>query len=297
MTTEITMSHDTLFTRPAHLVEHRLNMALDAAGLPSNLLEAARHGILGGGKRLRPALVVLACEAVDGDTESALPAAAALELVHCFSLIHDDLPALDNDNMRRGKPTLHIKTSETMAILAGDHMLAMAFQHIVSSDYDCATGHALVAELAAGTTSMVIGQVFDTVGGLPDQLTPEEQLRLVHRSKTGALLRAACRMGALCGNADPPQLEALTSYGNAVGLMFQVVDDLLDVTQTAEHIGKATGKDKSSGKLTYPGILGVEGSQRVVQELHEKAIAALEPLGTAAGPLRDLGQYMAIRTK
>jgi geranylgeranyl pyrophosphate synthase len=104
-------------------------------------------------------------------------------------------------------------------------------------------------------------------------------------------------MGALCGNADPPQLEALTSYGNAVGLMFQVVDDLLDVTQTAEHIGKATGKDKSSGKLTYPGILGVEGSQRVVQELHEKAIAALEPLGTAAGPLRDLGQYMAIRTK
>ena len=291
------MSHDTLFTRTAHLVEHRLNTALDAAGLPSNLLEAARHGILGGGKRLRPALVVLSCEAVGGDTESALPAAAALELVHCFSLIHDDLPALDNDNMRRGKPTLHIKTSETMAILAGDHMLAMAFQHIVSSGYDSSTGHALVAELAAGTTSMVIGQVFDTIGGLPDQLTPEEQLRLVHQSKTGALLRAACRMGALCGNADASQLEALTRYGNAVGLMFQVVDDLLDVTQTAEHIGKATGKDETSGKLTYPGILGVEGSQRVVQDLHEKAIAALEPLGIAAKPLQDLGQYMAIRTK
>jgi geranylgeranyl diphosphate synthase type II len=297
MSANITMPDDTLFTRPADLVEQQLNAILNAAGLPPHLLEAASYGVLGGGKRLRPALVVLSCEAVNGTAESAMSAAASLELVHCFSLIHDDLPALDDDDLRRGRPTLHIHSGEAMAILSGDLMLAMAFQHIVASEYDAATSHALASELAAGTTAMVIGQVFDTLGGLPEQLTPEEQLRLVHRNKTGALLRAACRMGAICGHADPLQFESLTRYGDAVGLMFQVVDDLLDVTQTAEHIGKATGKDETKGKLTYPGLLGIEGSQRVVKELHEQAIAALEPFGAAALPLRELGQYMAIRTK
>jgi geranylgeranyl diphosphate synthase type II len=292
-----TMSDDTLFTRPAALVEHRLHAMLDECDLPPDLLEASRHGVLGGGKRLRPALVVLSCESVEGETDHALPAAAALELVHCFSLVHDDLPALDNDELRRGQPTLHIRSGEAMAILAGDLMLTLAFRHLVEAGYDDGIARRLVSELATGTTGMVVGQVFDTLGGMPENLSPEDQLRLVHRNKTGALLRAACRMGAICGNADPTQLNALTSYGEAVGLMFQVVDDLLDVTQTAEHIGKATGKDELHGKLTYPGLLGVDASRKAVEDLQTQAMEALEPLGEAAGPLRDLGQYMAIRTK
>ena len=292
-----TMPDDTLFTRPAGLVEQRLHAMLDECGLPPDLLEASRHGVLGGGKRLRPALVVLSCESVMGDTDHALPAAAALELVHCFSLVHDDLPALDNDELRRGQPTLHIRSGEAMAILAGDLMLTLAFKHLVESGYDDGIARRLVSELANGTTGMVVGQVFDTLGGMPPDLSPEDQLRLVHRNKTGALLRAACRMGAICGNADQTQLDALTSYGEAVGLMFQVVDDLLDVTQTAEHIGKATGKDELHGKLTYPGLLGVDASRKAVDDLQTQAMEALEPLGDAAGPLRDLGQYMAIRTK
>lgn len=297
MTANATMTDDTLFTRPAALVEQRLHALLEECQLPPDLLAASQYGVLGGGKRLRPALVVLSCESVEGDAANSLPAAAALELVHCFSLVHDDLPALDNDELRRGQPTLHVRSGEAMAILAGDLMLTLAFRHLVESGYSDNTACRLVSELATGTTCMVVGQVFDTLGGMPKDLTPEDQLRLVHRNKTGALLRAACRMGAICGNANDAQLDALTRYGDAVGLMFQVVDDLLDVTQTAEHIGKATGKDELHGKLTYPGLLGVEASRKAVEHLHREAMEALEPLGEAAGPLRDLGQYMAIRTK
>lgn len=297
MSTRSTQQDTGLFTRPARLVEHALEVALDGARLPVDLLEATRWGVLGGGKRLRPALVILSCEAVDGKTEDAIQAAVALELVHCFSLVHDDLPALDNDELRRGQPTLHVKSGEAMAILSGDLMLSMAFQQLVGASADDANTRALVSELAEGTTMMVVGQVYDTLGGMPDSLSREEQLQLVHRNKTGALLRAACRMGGFCGRADDAALECLTAFGDAVGLMFQVVDDLLDVTQTAEHIGKATGKDEALGKLTFPGVLGIEGSRRAVQELEERAMAAIEPLGEMADPLRDLGRFMAIRTK
>jgi geranylgeranyl pyrophosphate synthase len=274
MTTESTQHHTGLFTRPAAIVEAAMETALNGAGLPEDLLEATKWGVLGGGKRLRPALVLLSCEAVGGTTDAAVQAAVSLELVHCFSLVHDDLPALDNDELRRGQPTLHVKSGEAMAILSGDLMLSMAFQQLTASPTDDAITRSLISELADGTTAMVVGQVYDTLGGLPLDLSPEEQLKLVHRNKTGALLRAACRMGALCGRADEEAMDCLTRYGESVGLMFQVVDDLLDVTQTTEHIGKATGKDEALGKLTFPGLLG-----------------------THADPLRDLGRYMAIRTK
>ena len=172
-----------------------------------------------------------------------------------------------------------------MAILAGDLMLTLAFRHLVESGYsDNNTACRLVSELATGTTCMVVGQVFDTLGGMPKDLTPEDQLRLVHRNKTGVLLRAACRMGAICGNANDAQLDALTRYGDAVGLMFQVVDDLLDVTQTAEHIGKATGKDELHGKLTYPGLLGVEASRKAVEHLHREAMGLWNRLARPQGP-------------
>lgn len=297
MRTHQTMADESLFTRTGDLVERELEQLLADAQLPPDLLDATRYGVLGGGKRLRPALVILSCEASGGATEAALPAAAALELVHCFSLVHDDLPALDNDLLRRGAPTLHVRSGEAMAILAGDLMLPLAFKELVKGGVGPGNASVLVAELAEGTNAMVIGQVFDTLGGMPGDLSEEDQLRLVHRNKTGALLRTACRMGACCGGASEEVLAALTSYGEAVGLMFQVVDDLLDVTQTAEHIGKATGKDEASGKLTYPGLLGVEGSRQVVAELQEQALAALVPIGRTADPLRELCQYMAIRTK
>ena len=297
MTTGHAMHETDLFTRPAATVEAALAAAVDGSGLPDHLLEATRWGVLGGGKRLRPALVLLSCEAVDGQTDDAVQAAVALELIHCFSLVHDDLPALDNDELRRGQPTLHVKSGEAMAILAGDLMLSMAFQQLLASPLDASITCSLVSELAGGTTSMVVGQVYDTLGGLPEQLDPREQLQLVHRNKTGALLRAACRMGGYCGRADEQSMQSLTSYGEAVGLMFQVVDDLLDVTQTAEHIGKATGKDQNMGKLTFPGLLGVDASRQVVEELEQRALDALTPLGSNADPLRDLGRFMAIRTK
>ena len=297
MTPEQTMHESDLFTEPAALVEAALTSAIDAADLPANLREAASWGVLGGGKRLRPTLMLMSCRAVGGRMESSIPAAVALELIHCFSLIHDDLPALDNDALRRGRPTLHVKSGEAMAILAGDLMLSLAFQQLTDPALDASVARSLVSELARGTTLMVIRQTYDTLGGLPEELEAREQLQLVHRNKTGALLRAACRMGGFCGNADDTSMKCLTEYGEAVGLMFQVVDDLLDVTQTAEHIGKATNKDHDMGKLTYPGLLGVEESHRVVKELEQRALDALEPLGTEADPLRELGRFMAIRTK
>ena len=236
-----------LIAEGSERVERLLSDSIDWSRLPQHLAEAAQYGVLGGGKRLRPILVLTSCEAVAGLEEDAAPAAAALELVHCFSLVHDDLPALDDDDLRRGRPTLHIHAGEPLAILAGDLMLAMAFGVIAKGSCSPHIRAALVEELATGTSDMVAGQVYDTLGGLPKDISPLEQVKLVHRNKTGALIRAACRMGGLCGNASAEAMTALTTYGEAMGLMFQIVDDLLDITQSAEHVGKATGKDAARG--------------------------------------------------
>lgn len=281
----------------AEAVKAYLASYLTNRPLAQNLSEAIRYALLGSGKCLRPILVLRACEAVGGAMTIAMPAAAAIELIHCFSLVHDDLPSMDDDDLRRGRPTLHKHANEAMAILAGDAMSALAFEVIATRLEPPEVAAAVTRELAVATNDMIVGQVFDTLGGLDDTQTQAVHLQTIHRHKTGALITASCRMGALCARADAAQFDALSRYGQAIGLMFQVVDDLLDVTQTTEHLGKTAQKDARQGKLTYPGVWGVEASQSEVNRLRDLAHAALEPLGAQAKLLGDLCDYMAVRTR
>ena len=278
-------------------VEDTIAQFLRDRPLPENLREAMSYALLGGGKRLRPLLVLQSCAAVQGQVQDALPPAAALEMIHAFSLVHDDLPAMDDDDLRRGRPTLHIHTSQAMAILAGDALTSLAFEIILEKISRPQLAAQLVRELARGTTDMIAGQVYDTIPQHEPGLTDLQRLEQIHHHKTGALLRCACRMGALVGNANDEQLHALTQYAKAVGLMFQVVDDLLDVTQTAQQLGKAANKDAEKGKLTYPGLLGIDATREQVKQLHQQAKQALEPLGRHADALHQLADYMAVRQK
>ncbi|MEO1128134.1 MAG: polyprenyl synthetase family protein [Planctomycetota bacterium] len=284
---------------PANEVERFMRSYLDRLSLPSNLDEAIRYALLGGGKRLRPILVAHGCAAVGGDGEACMPAAAAVEMIHAFSLVHDDLPALDDDDLRRGRPTVHVKFGEAMAILVGDGLMSLAFQVISDSCTDPVRTGRLLHELAVGTTDMIAGQVHDTLGGWPASMTDEQRLREVHRKKTGALLRASCRMGGLSAGLQPGDdlLARLTTYGEAIGLMFQIVDDILDVEQTAEHTGKRTSKDEEAGKLTYPGVLGLEQSRSEIGRLEAVAMEAIAPMGDAASALRELCEYLTVRTR
>jgi geranylgeranyl pyrophosphate synthase len=275
-------------------IEAALSRFLAEHPLPDNLRAACLHAVLAGGKRLRPILVLESALAVGGDVSGAMPAAVAIEFVHAFSLVHDDLPALDNDTMRRGKPTCHVAFGEAMAILAGDCLLALAPIAAAGSRHGVA---AIQSELMQATVRMIAGQVYDTLQGFPAGLGEPAKLELVHHNKTGALLECSCRMGALAGGADADTLARLTRYGQAIGLMFQIVDDLLDATQTAEHAGKATGKDAEAGKLTYPVVHGIEGSRREVERLRAQALDALAPLGDRAARLRALVDFLASRTK
>jgi len=286
-----------LVDRLTHDIERELEVRIGQAALSENLRDAVRYAVLGGGKRLRPALVVLSCESLGGDRVSAYDAACAIELIHCFSLVHDDLPALDDDDLRRGQPTLHVHAGEAMAILAGDVMVSLAFEILAQAPVNGEVKGRLVAELAGATTAMITGQVYDTLGGFDLATTEAERLVLIHRNKTGALLRAACRMGAWCGVATTSQIDALSRFGESIGLMFQIVDDLLDVTQSAEHTGKATGKDEAAGKITFPGVMGIDVSRHEVERLRQESHQALSGFGTAAQPLRDLCDAMAVRTK
>ncbi|MFG0275891.1 MAG: polyprenyl synthetase family protein [Phycisphaerales bacterium] len=275
----------------AYLRTHVRN--LDA---PDNLRDAIEYALFGGGKLLRPALCLLACEACAGDADAALPAAGAVELVHAFSLVHDDLPAMDDDDLRRGRPTLHVRSGEALAILAGDAMLAFAFGLLARESPPGAPAQELLSELASASGSMIAGQVYDTVGGLP-KADPEAAVRMIHARKTGALIRAACRMGARCAAPDAEAFEAVSTYGDRVGLMFQIVDDLVDVEQTAEHAGKRTGKDAGAGKRTYPEAIGVDASREAVVRLCNEAIDALTPLGERAGLLGAAARLLARRTR
>ena len=275
-------------------VEHALGEFLAGETLPENLRAACLHAVLAGGKRLRPILVLESAKAAGGSVDAAMPAAVAIEFVHAFSLVHDDLPALDNDSMRRGKPTCHVAFGEAMAILAGDCLLALAplagsrCRHNASE---------IQRELMAATVRMIAGQVYDTLQGFPEGLAAGRRLELIHHNKTGALLEASCRMGALSAGADAGTIARLTAYGRATELMFQIVDDLIDATQAAEHAGKATGKDLEAGKLTYPAVHGLDGSRREIGRLHDEADAAIAPLGERAARLRELLDFLANRTR
>jgi geranylgeranyl pyrophosphate synthase len=271
---------------------------LKAPHLPDNLREAVKYSVLGPGKRLRPALVVLSCEALGGDRQKALAPAGAMELIHCFSLVHDDLPAMDDDDLRRGRPTLHIHAGEAMAILAGDAMISLSFEWLVAAEVPDDARAALARELASATTAMIVGQVYDTLGGFSPRLNDRQRLDLIYANKTAALITASCRMGAICANASPSQLDAFTRFGQSIGMMFQVIDDLLDVTASAEHVGKAVGKDEAAGKLTFPGLLGVEASRQEVERLRADAHNALKGLdGTDSRLLLQLADAMAVRTR
>jgi geranylgeranyl diphosphate synthase type II len=281
--------------QPARAVEGYLSQFLDERPLPTNLRGAIRYALLGAGKRLRPILVIRSCEAVGGASECAMAPAAAIEMIHCFSLVHDDLPAMDDDDLRRGRATLHRHTNEAMAILAGDAMMGLAFELLAMRLEPSDLARRLGLELATGTNEMIAGQVYDTLSDVSLPSDPLSRLKRVHEHKTGALIRCCCRMGAMCGEAGEGELQALTLYGETIGLMFQVVDDLLDVTQTTKNLGKTANKDVDQGKLTYPSVLGIEGTRLEVKRLQAQAHGALEALGGRADRLRELCDFMAVR--
>ncbi|QQE10680.1 polyprenyl synthetase family protein [Planctomycetota bacterium] len=283
-------------TQPAAVVENYLIDFLDSRPLPNNLREACKYALLGGGKRLRPVLVIQSAFAVGGTIEDALPPAAAIEMIHAFSLVHDDLPAMDDDDLRRGRPTLHKHTDEAMAILAGDALMGLAFELISSKIAEPHLAAKIITELSRGTNNMIAGQIYDTLPDFPESTAPIDRLVAIHKNKTGALLRASCRMGAMTAGASPEQLNALSIYADAIGLMFQVVDDVLDVTQTTEQLGKTAGKDVEQDKMTYPALMGLDASRAEIDRLHTEAIEALTAFDTAAEPLRNLADYMAVRT-
>lgn len=292
---------------PLPAIESHLDQMSRSASAPAALVEAIRYALLQGGKRLRPILAWQSAVACGSPGESSLDVGAAVELVHAFSLVHDDLPAIDNDDLRRGKPTLHRHAGESMAILAGDAMLSGAFELLAfsHSHHSPDVRLALLRELSHATTAMIHGQVWDTLGGLKSDLPEAEQLRAIHSNKTGALIRASCRMGAIASldrtgqaiHESSPALAGITRYAEAIGLMFQIVDDLIDVEQPAEHAGKKTGKDAHAGKLTYPKVFGVDGSRAEIQRLLADANNALAHFGQRARSLRDLAAYLANRTK
>lgn len=283
------------------LVDEKLRGFLKGAVAPGQLNDAIVYALFGGGKRIRPILCMRACEAVGGKAVDAVVAASAVELIHCFSLVHDDLPAMDDDILRRGRPTLHKHTNEAMAILAGDAMTAMAFKMLAMlMGFDGVASDDIrshVQELAECTLAMINGQVFDTMGGLDHAGDDLKKLRTIHHNKTAMLLVAAVGMGSRCGGAEFKQYSTLLEYAQSLGLMFQAVDDLLDVTQSTEQVGKQTGKDAAAGKLTYPSLLGIDGTRAEIAKLLDQSLAALEPLGPPAEPLRDLARKLASRTR
>lgn len=247
---------------------------------PAGLGRAMRYGVLDGGKRLRPLLVLAAAQAVLGHREAALRAACAVELIHAYSLVHDDMPCMDNDILRRGKPTVHVKYGEAQAMLAGDAMQALAFEVLTPDEGVPATLQAKLCSLlarSAGHAGMAGGQAIDLASvGMP---LDERALRDMHHRKTGALLQASVLMGAACGNVDTVAWRALSDYGDAVGLAFQVIDDILDVTQASETLGKTAGKDMNNNKPTYVSILGLDAARVHAEELRQKAHEALARSG------------------
>ena len=324
----------------------KIEQALDAyslpePGCPARLGEAIRYSLLAPGKRLRPSLVLMAAEACRGSVDQAIPAAVAVEMVHAYSLIHDDLPAMDDDDLRRGRPTCHVKFDEATAILAGDALLARSFEVLASGLPSTIVPKAIkVLARAAGPTALVGGQADDlsdhglmpspqtsaperrpipshqavgasvnsstssslrvspTTGGPPQaQEDLVQQLESIHRRKTGALFSASIALGGISVGASAEQMRCLEEYAENFGLSFQIVDDLLDFLGTSEEVGTRTGKDIQLGKLTFPGILGVENSRRRAEQLTSSAIEAISLLGDAGGRLTQLAQFVLQRSR
>ena len=267
-----------------------------ASTKPSTIHKAMRYSLFAGGKRLRPILCLAAAEACGGPTKRALPLACALECIHTYSLVHDDLPSMDNDDFRRGRPTCHKVFGDGIAVLTGDALLTIAFEIATQVEtqprYDMRTILREIA-VAAGSRKLIAGQVADLEAeGKPIDRT---QLRYIHENKTAALLTTSVRLGAMSANAQPKQLQAISNFGHALGLAFQVIDDILDVTQTSEKLGKSAGKDAAAHKATYPSVLGLEKSRTEATRLTRQAHAALESLGKSAAMLHALANYLLER--
>lgn len=262
---------------------------------PARLRESMQYSVRAGGKRLRPLLVLLACEALGGSIAAAMPAAAAIEMVHTYSLIHDDLPAMDDDDLRRGLPTNHVKFGEATAILAGDGLLTLAFE-VLARDLQPAVAAQCCFELAtaAGAEGMVGGQQAD-LEAETNGVASAEHLESIHRRKTGRLICAALRMGGRSAGGSEEAIARFTVYGERIGLAFQIADDLLDLTSTAEKLGKGVQKDAARNKLTYPSLLGVEESRLRAAKLIDEALEAIAPLGERGRALAALAHYVVER--
>jgi len=265
---------------------------------PTTIHKAMRYSLFSGGKRLRRVLCLAAAEACGGSINNAMPLACAVECIHTYSLIHDDLPAMDNDDYRRGRLTNHKIFGEGIAILAGDALLTIAFEiaskYRPTPRYPTATIIKDIAE-AAGSKKLIAGKVCDIQA--EGKKVSASHLQYIHECKTAALLQCALRLGGMSANCSPKQLKALTSFGYYIGLAFQVIDDILDVTQTSEALGKTAGKDEKSGKATYPSILGLEKSYKTAEKLTASAFESIEPFKNKGYFLRILAKYLLKRTK
>src|SRR4051794_17963741 len=274
-----------------------VNLALDRflpseKTKPATIHKAMRYSLFAGGKRMRPAVCLAAAAACGGREADAIPLACAVECIHTYSLVHDDLPAMDNDDFRRGKPTNHKVFGEGIAILAGDALLTQAFEIAAKSKGWPRYSHRqLILELAhaAGSLQLIAGQVADLEG--EGKKTSAAQLRYIHERKTSALLCCSVRLGGMSANCNPAQLKALTDFGYNVGLAFQVIDDILDITQTSEKLGKTAGKDREAQKATYPSIVGLEKSRKIAEQLTGRAFASLKAFKGKAQALEALAEY------
>ncbi|HWN96826.1 MAG TPA: farnesyl diphosphate synthase [Methylomirabilota bacterium] len=280
-----------------------VNRALDKllpkeSAKPATIHRAMRYSLFAGGKRMRPALTLAAAEACGGSSEGAMPLACAVECIHTYSLIHDDLPAMDNDDFRRGKPTNHRVYGEGIAVLAGDALLTQAFEIIAKAKgWQRYPHRQLVLELAhaSGSLQLIAGQVADLEG--EGKKISADELKYIHERKTSALLCCAVRLGGMSANCSAAQLKALTDFGYNVGLAFQIIDDILDVTQTTEQLGKTAGKDTKAQKATYPSIVGLEKSRDIALQLTNKAFNALKVFKGKAQALEALADYLLRRNK
>jgi len=295
------MNAEETLARYASQIEEALVEALPSdPDTPPDLLEAMRYSLMAGGKRLRPILVLLAAEACGADPRDAMPAACAVEMVHTYSLIHDDLPAMDDDDLRRGQPTSHVAFGEAMAILAGDALLTRAFEILAADlpDPVVAAECCRVLASAGGSDGMVGGQVADlaATNTSPESVDdPLQVLGAIHRRKTGRLLAASLELGAVVAGAEKQVRESLLDYGQQVGLAFQVADDLLDVEGDINRTGKTSGRDAHLGKWTYPALAGNDTSRRLARNCIASACAAVEPLGEAGEPLKVLAEFVIER--
>lgn len=298
------MSLETYLSEKKAWVETALQTVLASPGqTPSTLLDSMAYSLYAGGKRLRPILAIAGCEAVGGTAQLATPLACALEMIHTYSLIHDDLPAMDDDDLRRGHPTNHKVYGDAVAIIAGDALLTEAFAWLARAYHPLVENGTLsgalaldiVAKLAeaAGMAGMAGGQVIDLAYEGKNDITLA-QLEHLHRLKTGRLLQASVSLGARLAGATTTQITALETYGAAIGLAFQIVDDILDI-EGGDEIGKDIGSDEARGKVTYPSLLGLDASKQLARQWVDQAIAALEKFGPNAAPLRDLALYIIER--